>query len=232
MKKIILIAFTALLSTHFCDEATAQCSGTYRNQPVYSQPVYSQPVYSQPVYSPPIYEQPVYGQPAVGQPVATKPAVPAGMAAARQHTQAAKAKFLAADYAGAKDQLDRVVKLAPKDTAAFQFRALTEFAQGNFKLAAADIYEALKVGNTWTKPVVDSLYGSQSAQYSTHLAVLQAAAEKADAPMQVHFLMAYHSLVREDWPAAQRHLQEVLERMPAEPMATKLLAVVDKKITS
>ena len=222
MKNTILCLgiFTFLAFNPFSTfEAMAQCSN-YRYQPVYTQPVYTQPVYSQPVYSQPIV------QPAAPS-VTVQP-----LQQARQLTAIAKQKFLSGDYDGAISELDKVCKLAPNDTSAFQFRSLCSFAKGDCDSAAADAYDALKLGNAWTRPVIQSLYGANWDKYSQHMSKLTQKAIGNEAKMQTHFLLAYHYLVSEQWQKGKDHLQKVLELQPSEPLSTQLVAVVDQKIAA
>lgn len=197
-------------------------------QPVYPQPVYSQPTYSQPIHTYPVVNQPVYSQPVVSQPQPARPMT--SLELARKYTNEAKKLFQQKLYSQAKLKLDEVVKRAPKDTNAYQFRALNEFAQDDFKTAAADAYDALSLGNTWTREVLKSVYGPRTlSAYDNQLAKLERAV-KQQPSMQRHFLLAYHHLVNENWAQGKVQLEKVLALQPKEPLSQKLLAAVETKL--
>jgi hypothetical protein len=188
-----------------------------------------------PIYSPPaptpIATYPVVSQPAIVQPIANpRPAAPrTPLEVARQKTSEAKALFAAGKYSQAEGKLDAVVKLAPKDSNAYQFRALTHLAQNDFDSAAADAYDAMLLGNSWTREVVATFYArSRLGIYDNHIGQLQRVAQQ-EPSMQTHFLLAYHHLVNQNWLAGQLELEKVLALQPDEPLSTKLLAVVKQK---
>ena len=153
-------------------------------RPTYSQPpcthsqhpctsaVYPQPIETYPVVNQPVYSQPVVSRPVVSQPQPARPLT--SLELARKYTNEAKVLFQQRQYAQAKLKLNEVVKRAPKDTNAYQFRALTEFAQDDFETAAADAYDALSLGNTWTREVLKSVYGPQNlSDYDNQLGQLE-----------------------------------------------------------
>lgn len=192
---------------------SAQCSG---GRPIYGQPVYGRPVYSQPIYSQPVYSQPV-------KTLTTAEA-------ARMYTNDAKVLFKQGKYREAKAKLNEVVQRAPKDTNAYQFRAMASFAAANFDDAAADAYDSLRLGNAWTQPVIQSLYGEDLTPYKTHLSVLARVVETKPS-MQSHFLMAYHHLMNAEWAAGKDQLEKVLALQKDEPLSTQLLAAVNAKLS-
>ena len=242
MKKINLLVILAVLSCLLlpASQLNAQCSNHRMTPPMMNYPVTNHPVYSQPIPVQPVYGQPVYGQPAVihsqhvpgtvvhrtNNPAASNVGA---MDRARQFTANAKRHFLNGNYSAAHTELEKVCKLAPKESAAFQFRSLAAFAQGNSKLAAADAYDSLKLGNAWDRKVVVALYGGNESLYQQHLDALKNQTSKQDATMQSHFLLAYHLLMAKNWVEGRSQLQKVLELQPAEPLSTQLLAVVNQQ---
>ncbi len=235
----IIVAGVTLLGF---DLATASAQCPNQRRPVFQQPIYNfqpvqrfrpvqginpQPVYIAPVQSvqPAIYYPSTQYSRATPQPVTLSP-----MEKARQHTKTAKEQFLTASYPSAIKELNEVVKIAPKDSSAYQFRSLAAFAQRRFGDAAADAYDAMSYGNAWTMPVIQSLYGSNDKLYAAHLQELEREAMNDNASMQTHFLLAYHLLVDEQWDAAKIQLQKVLQLSPEEPLSTKLLAAVEQKL--
>ncbi len=187
----------------------------------YIQPI-SQPVQSQPVQSQPIQHQPVQQ---------TTVRKPPSVDLARKYTVESKQLFREQNYPMAQRQLNRVVNNAPKDTNAYQFRALNSFAQAKFDAAAADVYDALNLGPTWTRGVLQQLYGSDLSPYENQLAVLKQQVQEKPS-MQFHFLLAYHHLVNEQWAEGKIQLQQVLKLKPEEPLSTKLVAAINAKLES
>ncbi len=203
-----------------------------QNHQTYQQPTYPQPTCQRTTYPQPYYPQPTYVQPAVyvqpPQPQPTRALTPIELA--RKYTSQAKALFRNGRYADATQKLNEVVKRASKDTNAYQFRALTHFAERDFESAAADAYDALSLGNTWTREAIKSIYGAANlAVYDNQLQQLKQAAE-ANPSMQNHFLLAYHDLVNGRWSDGKMQLEKVLALQPDEPLSKKLLAAVNTKL--
>jgi len=221
-KQFLLTALMALLLTMTAVPATkltAQCSG------------YGQPTYGQPVYQPPQYQPTVrIVQPRSNPSTVSAPSAPISdaMRQAKNKTDVARAFFRTAQYSDAQRHLDTVVQLAPNDTNAFQFRSLVLFAQRKYSPAAADAYDSLGMGNTWTVDVLDSIY-PVADRYHQHFANLKQEAE-TNPSMPVHFLMAYHYLMLNDLANGKLELEKVLALQPEEPLTMKLLAAVTAKM--
>ncbi len=150
------------------------------------------------------------------------------MRQARNKTDVAKAFFKTHQYADAEVRLNDVVKLAPDDTNAWQFRSLALFAQGKFDAAAADAYDGIKLGNTWTTTVLNSIYPSADRYHRQLERLVQQAAQKPS--MSAHFLLGYHYLILNDLENGRLQLTKVLEFSPEEPVATQLIAAIDAKL--
>lgn len=224
-----LAALIAIVLAFSASQVSAQCRHT---NPVYGQPIYTQPVYSPPVQTYPVYGTPVYGSPhTIVEPVVEVVRKPTPVDVARGYTQEAKLMFQRGDYQAAQEKLGEVIKLAPKDSDAFQFRSLAAFASAKFDDAAADAYDSLRLGKTWTRPVVKSLYNQDLRQYQTHLANLKRANQQ-EPTMHGHFLLAYHHLVNEQWAQGKVQLEKVLEIQAEEPVSTQLLAAVNQKLAA
>ena len=201
-------------------------------QPAYRPPVYQPPVYQPPVYQPPVYSQPTYIQPVVTSAPAPPPQPkPSPAAIARKHTSEAIALFRQGRYEAASKKLDEVVKRAPKDTNAYQFRALAQFANGKFDSAARDAYDALALGNTWTGDVLKSIYGPDLTAYDRQMGTLKKHVQD-NASMSGHFLLAYHHLLNAQWAQGEVQLQAVMKLQEGEPLSAKLLAAVQQKMAA
>ncbi len=165
-------------------------------------------------------------QPRPEAPPAAGPTVPE-LTPAQVLTAQAKTAFAEGKYDRAAALLDEVVKLAPEDTNAYQFRSLAYFAQGDIDHAAADAYDAFKLGNAWTWPVLRSLYPEGHASiYTGHLRKLEDAAKSDEPTMATHFLLAYHYIVLGHLESAERQLEKVLAINAEEPVSRQLLSVV------
>jgi len=210
----------------------------YGQPPVYTQPRFQPPVRQQPVYQPPVYAQPVVTQPATPNPivVAPTPAVPPNpnaskdvQARAKQLGNVAKEQFRSNQYGKAKATLDQLVKLVPNDSSAWQFRGIVSFSMGNFEAAAADVYDALRLGKAWPKQSIVNLYGDYKANYAIQLSKLnESVAQKPS--MQGHFLQAYHHMVNEQFAEGKKELESVLKLQPNEPLSKKLLVYLDQQL--
>lgn len=200
-------------------------------QPTYQQPRYQQPGCAQPTYVPPVYTKPM---PTVS-PVVAKPKpvrTPTPVELARISTEKAKSLFKKREYSAAEKQLDEVIKQLPKNADAYQFRSLTHFTQSDWANSAADAYDAMSNGNTWTRDVLKSVYGPESIRYyDNQLRQLKRVVE-LNPSMQSHFLLAYHHLVNGQWEEGKIQLEEVLALQPQEQLSRKLLSVVNTKIDS
>jgi Tfp pilus assembly protein PilF len=165
----------------------------------------------------------VYSTPTPATPVS------ASKSRAKQLAAIAKQQFRSKEYYKAKLTLDEIVKLAPNDSSGYQFRGLVVFSIGDFEAAAADSYDTLRLGNTWTRNSVENLYGSNSADYAIQLSKLaESVAQKPS--MQGHFLLAYHHMVNEQFEDGKRELQNVLKLEPEEPLTKKLMAVLNQRL--
>lgn len=149
---------------------------------------------------------------------------------ALEMTYEAQDAFREENYALATERMNEVVKLSPESAAAYQFRALTHFAQGNYDNAAADAYETLLRGPLWNWETVYPLYGNKQT-YENQYRALTVAAKTDSQSMSKHFIMAYHHLVLGHLEHGEKELQHVLTIQPNEPVTVKLLTVVQERRT-
>jgi predicted Zn-dependent protease len=211
--RVTFLLLIAAVGLFFANYATAQCA------------IHGTPVYVQPVYHPPVAVNRVQTQTVVTAP---QPNVSPEMRQAKNKVDVARAYFKTDQYADAQRHLDVVVKMVPDETNAFQFRSLVMFAQGKYDDAAADAYDAIGLGNTWTAEVLDSIY-PDADRYHRQLASLKHAAD-ANPSMPTHFLLAYHYLILNDLENGRAQLEQVLVLQPEEPLTTQLLAAVSAKL--
>jgi len=237
------IIFVVAIATCFItvDSTVGQCSRSQGVQQVYPQrqQVYVQPqTYTQPLtyQQPPVYpQQTVYVQPVASNPVhvsptpATPPKANASIAQVKQLATQAKLQFRSNQYGKAKATLDKLVKLVPNDSSAWQFRGIVSFSMGEFEGAAADVYDALRLGKAWPRTSIANLYGDYEANYAIQRSRLnESVAQKPS--MQGHFLQAYHHMVNEQFSEGKKELQNVLKLQPDEPLSKKLLVALDQRL--
>ena len=188
------------------------------------------PVYpGQPVV--PTYQPDFGGSQPVGQvPVPAPGAGNGSKNAVRQQVAEAKRLFQQEKFDAAAKQLDAVIAELPEDANLHQFRAMAYFAQSNYDMAAADVYDALQWGNTWNWAAVSDVYGQ--LDYTQHLRSLEASVKADGKQMPTRFLLAYHYLVLGHLEHGAQQLKKVLEISPEEPVATRLLQVVQQRLAA
>lgn len=145
-------------------------------------------------------------------------------AALVQIISAAKKDFREEQYPSTIKRLETAVKLAPENSDVLQFRGFAHFANGDFEAAAADVYDALLLGNTWNWEAVYDLYQSKDV-YQGHLRTLEAV-RRAAPNLSHHFLLGYHYLVLNHLDRGQKELEQALKFQPDEPLLTQLITVV------
>ena len=197
--------------------------------------------YSEPYYNPyyvesaaPAYD---YSQPVVVNNYVSSDADAAGGTAAAtqqespENQQAMKlfdegmAAFKAGNYPQALTKYEAALKLLPNDPVLHEVRALTLFALGKYKEAAAGLNSLLasSPGMDWTS--MSSLYGNAD-DYTLQLRKLEAhiKADRTDAP--AIFLLAYHYLVLGQQEEAVKALREVVRLQPKDATAQRMLAAL------
>ncbi len=159
------------------------------------------------------------------EPIVEEPQPVDDAARALELTFEARHAFKNREYAQSTEIMNQVLELSPASAAAYQFRALTHFAQANYDEAAADIYETLLRGPIWNWSTLRPLYAERD-EYTSQYHALSREAKSDSESMSKHFLLAYHHLVLGHLEHGERELQKVLEIQPEEPVTTQLLEVV------
>jgi tetratricopeptide (TPR) repeat protein len=133
------------------------------------------------------------------------------------------AAFKAGNYEQALAKYDAALKLMPTDPVLHEVRALSLFALGQFKEAAATLNSLLATapGMDWTS--MSSLYGSVD-DYTAQLRKLEAYVKANPTDPAAMFVLAYHYLVIGQTDAAIRALQEVVKLQPKDATAQRMLA--------
>lgn len=133
------------------------------------------------------------------------------------------AAFKAGNYQQALQRYDAALKLMPTDPVLHEVRALSLFALGRYKEAAATLNSLLATapGMDWTS--MSSLYGSVD-DYTAQLRKLEAHLKANPSDASALFVLAYHYLVIGQNDAAVKALQEVVKLQPKDATAQRMLA--------
>lgn len=134
-------------------------------------------------------------------------------------------KFKAASFQEALTELNLALKKIPGDPIVHEVRALTLFAIGDFKSAAANLNSLLasSPGMDWT--TMSGLYGD-SALYTEQLRKLEAFTKANPSDPASHFVLAYHYLVLDEDEAAIDALKIVLANQPKDVVAQRMLDAI------
>jgi uncharacterized protein (TIGR03066 family) len=118
--------------------------------------------------------------------------------------------------------LDKGIEAQPSDPVLHEFRALCEFALGNYRQAAAGIYNVLSAGPGWDWTTLVNLYPSVET-YTSQLRALEEYVRLNPAAPDARFLLAYHYLVQGYDGAAGQQFREVMRLEPTNAVAAQLL---------
>lgn len=134
----------------------------------------------------------------------------------------ARESFRAGRYAQAQIEIETAIRLVPSDPALHEVRALTLFAQGNYRDAAATLYAVLTAGPGWDWATLRELYPDPDVYTAQLRALERFVTDQPDAAFG-RFVLAYHYLVTANRDAAVRQLREVVRIQPDDKLAQALL---------
>ena len=146
----------------------------------------------------------------------------------RRSPRSAKQAFQAREFETSLGFVNQILEKSPQNGDALQFRSLVLFADGNYPAAAASAYDALAFGPMWNREAIVNLY-SGGTNYFIDLKRLESDKQKQPNSIAHRFLSAYHSLAKGDLATGESELKKMLELAPNEPVATKLLQVVQQR---
>jgi tetratricopeptide (TPR) repeat protein len=141
---------------------------------------------------------------------------------ANKQFDASRAAFKGGDYAKAQELADKAVALLPSDATLHEFRALTLFAQKQYKDAVAGLYAVLAAGPGWNWQTMAGLY-PDSDTYTKQLRELEVYTRAHPKEAACHFLQAYHYLVLGSKDAAVQQLKEVVQLEPKDKLSAALV---------
>jgi len=175
------------------------------------------------------YSQPIAVEEAPA--VVETPATPAGQAPAPAATpgirdfDAARDAFYKKDYQAALAATNKALVSLPNDPLIHEFRALVEFALGNYKEAAAGLYSVLSVGPGWDWTTMSSLYPDQ-ATYTEQLRKLEDYVRTNPKATDARFVLGYQYLTAGYKDPTVTQWQVVYKANPNDQLIKQLLLMV------
>jgi cytochrome c-type biogenesis protein CcmH/NrfG len=144
------------------------------------------------------------------------------VAKANKEFDAAREAFKAGDAVKAQTLVEKAIELLPSDATLHEFRALTLFAQGRYKEAAATLYAVLAAGPGWDWKTMRGLYPDEDT-YTRQLRALEEHVRKDPNSGEAHFVLAYQYLVLGSKDEAVKQLKEVVRVQPQDKLSAALL---------
>ena len=202
---------------------TVYTSGYYVYENPYCTPIVAQTMiydYSQPI--------PVSTQPLPSGVTSSLPGLPPIEGLTPGENPAfgiARDSFRNGDYPAALREIDAAIQQSPTDAVVHEFRSLVLFALHDYHQSAAVIHSVLAVGPGWNYTTLSSLYPNPFV-YSDQLRQLEDFTRENPRMADAHFLLAYHDLINSRKEGAIAELQQVLNLIPGDRLASELLAMV------
>jgi tetratricopeptide (TPR) repeat protein len=144
------------------------------------------------------------------------------VAKANKEFDAAREAFKAGDAAKAQALAEKAIRLLPSDATLHEFRAMTLFAQGRYKDAAATLYAVLAAGPGWDWKTMRGLYPDEDT-YTRQLRALEEHVRKAPDSAEARFVLAYQYLVLGSKDEAVKQLKEVVRLQPQDKLSAALV---------
>ncbi len=169
------------------------------------------------------YENPYDDARSAPKPV--EPGTPEAKEEAEQHFAVARDSFRSRGYAKAATEINKAARRMPDELEYKEFRALANFAQQRYKVAAASLHPVLSAGPGWDWTTMIGLYGKKSS-YETHLRLLEKHLKKNPGDAAARFVLSYHYLTAGHTEAARKQLESLSKLTPDDRVTTSLLAMV------
>jgi len=187
---------------------------------------YSNPYYTEPY---PIaqgyavdYSQPI----AVEEPATATTTTPtAEPPAAMTDFDQARELFYKKDYQAALAATNKALVGLPNDPIIHEFRALVQFALGNYREAAAGLYSVLAVGPGWDWTTMSSLY-PDATTYTAQLRKLEEYVTQNPKANDARFVLGYHYLTAGYKDPTITQWQIVYKANPNDQLMKQLLLMV------
>jgi Flp pilus assembly protein TadD len=140
---------------------------------------------------------------------------------ATQNFDAARQQFMNGEYSAALASVDAAIKLTPTDAVMHEFRALTQFALGDYRNAAATIHSVLAVGPGWDWATMIGLYPNVDV-YTNQLRALEQEVTKNTRQAETRFLLGYQYMAAGHSADAGKQFAIAAEIMPQDRVAADL----------
>jgi tetratricopeptide (TPR) repeat protein len=140
----------------------------------------------------------------------------------------ARAAFKAGDYDRALQLADQAISRLPNDPDLHEFRAVVQFARGNYTAAAAGLYAVLTVGPGWNWATLISLYPDVDT-FTRQLRALESFVRNHPDDAPSRFVLGYLYLTMGWTDAAEAQLREVVRLVPNDWLSKQLLSEIEKK---
>lgn len=147
--------------------------------------------------------------------------------AAKQSMEKAVQAFRKGDYAGAQTECEQANRLAPGNPNVQEFCALCQFAQFNYRDAAATLNAVLAAGPGWNWDILRSFYPNAQT-YFKQLRELEHYVSEHPKDAAGRFVLAYHYLVLDERDAAVGQLREVVKLQPQDQVSAGILKTLEK----
>jgi tetratricopeptide (TPR) repeat protein len=144
------------------------------------------------------------------------------VANANKQFDAARDAFKGGDYTRSQALVEKGIELLPSDATLHEFRALTLFAQGRYKDAAATLYAVLAAGPGWDWATMRGLYPDEDT-YTRQLRTLEDFVRKDPRSADARFVLAYQYLVLGVKDEAAKQLQGVVNVQPQDKLSAALV---------
>jgi tetratricopeptide (TPR) repeat protein len=133
--------------------------------------------------------------------------------------------FYQGNYAAAQRLAEEALKKLPNDAVVHEFRALCQFAQRDYRGAAATLNAVLAVGPGWNWATLISLYPGVDT-YTAQLRALEGYLDEHPEAGDARFVLAYHYLATGAKDSAITQLREVVRLVPKDQVAKQLLEML------
>ncbi|MSR56948.1 MAG: hypothetical protein EXS05_04670 [Planctomycetaceae bacterium] len=146
-------------------------------------------------------------------------------AAGMKSFDAAREAFQSRDFDQASKQVNAALGELPRDPALHEFRALVQFARGEYLESAAAIYAVLSVAPGWNWSTLSGLYADQ-ADYTQQLRSLEVYSKAHRDEAAPAFLLAYQYVTCRHVPSAVKQLERVIKLLPGDELSAQLLTLI------
>ena len=163
-----------------------------------------------------------YSQPIAVDSAPAAPATPDAPVPGMADFDAARQAFYEGKYPQALSLTNKALAAMPNDPIIHEFRALVQFAQGNYKESAAGLYSVLSVGPGWDWTTMSSLYSSVDS-YTAQLRALESYLEKNPQANDARFVLAYQYLTAGSKDAAADQYKVLYKKTPQDNLIKQLL---------